>query len=72
MDKQSRLIKHISKQLKPSYKAALAKGLSQDDAYFEIYPKVVHLVAEHLGISEAKTNFEARDLLQQIIKELTH
>ncbi len=71
MDKQVHLIKKLSNQLKPSYKAAINKGLSQDDAYFEIYPKVVHLVAEHLGISEAKTRFEARDLLQEIIKEIT-
>ncbi len=71
MNEHQALIKSVTEKLKPHYTADLEKGLSSEDAYQKIYPKVVHLVSQDLGINRNKTEFEARDILQKIIQNIT-
>lgn len=71
MDNYQELIGQVSKQLKPRYETSLKEGLSPDAAYMNIYPHVLRLVANKLGVSEEKTEFESRLILQRIIQTIT-
>jgi hypothetical protein len=71
VDNDQDLIGQASRQLKPSYQAAIRKGLSSDEAYLAIYSQVVQWLAKKLGVSKDKTKFESRHLIQKIIREIT-
>lgn len=70
MEEQQSIIQSVVEQLQPIFKSELSRGNSSDDAYQKIYLKAVHLVANKLGISRSKTEFEARDTLQKIIQKV--
>ncbi len=71
MTEHDGLIESVIKELKPQYTNMLKKDTNADTAYEKLYPKVLRLVAKDLKISEAKTEFEARQILQKIIQEIT-
>lgn len=71
MTEHDGLIESVIKELKPQYTTMLKKDTNADTAYEKLYPKVLRLVAKDLKISEAKTEFEARQILQKIIQEIT-
>ena len=70
MENNQGLVKQVSGQLRASYRAAIGRGSSLDELYDEFYPQVVQIVAKEFKVNEAKTRFESRLLIQQVIRDL--
>ena len=65
------LQRSVAAQLKPPYQTLLKRGKEPVAAYAAIYERAVVLLAKATRVSKEKTRFEARDLLQEIMKEVS-
>ncbi len=67
----AKLQQQTIKQLKPKYKALLQHNQDPDMAYANSYEQAVALIAEATCVSQAKTKFKERILLQKIMQEVS-
>ncbi len=65
------LQQQISKHLKLKYKALLKDNQDPEKAYASSYNEAVTLIAEATCVSQAKTKFKERILLQKIMQEVS-
>ena len=65
------LKRSVAEQLKPHYQTLLKRGKEPAAAYAATYERAVGLVAKATKVSKEKTQFEARDLLQEIMNEVS-
>lgn len=61
----------VAEQLKPSYQTSLKRGKEPAAAYAATYEQAVVSLARAMKVSKEKTRFEARDLLQAIMNEIS-
>jgi hypothetical protein len=68
MDQEAiRLSEQIAGTLKPRYQSLQDAGGTEADAFGLLYRQAVTLVAQARHMSEAKTEFFSRDVLQRIM-----
>lgn len=65
------LKQQIVTQLQPKYQALLRQRQEPDKAYATTYDKAVALLARATHVSPNKTRFEARDVLQDIMNDIS-
>ena len=65
------LQQQITDQLTPKYAALLLRGQDPDTAYATSYDQAVALLAKATRVSQDKTRFEARALLQEIMNDVS-
>lgn len=72
MDQESiELSQQVAAKLKPRYRALLGNKRKTDEAFTTTYHEAVLHVSKTLKMSEAKTKFFSRELLQAIMNLVT-
>ena len=65
------LQQRLVNQLKPGYQSSLKRSKDALITYTKTYEEAVDLIAKALKVSKEKTRFASRDLLQQVMNEIT-
>ena len=65
------LRRRVVDQLRPKYQTSLRRGRAPDEAYETAYAKAVDALAKATKMSPEKTRFESRNLLQEIMNEVS-